>query len=200
MLFVGQREALRLAVVDDRQYELSEGGGDHGVHPSKMARYAGTSFPVRHLEGFEQFDALVGDIGEDPEADDRADLVEADLQLGGELEEVGEQPQEVGLVHRDVAILLGELLQQLLHQLAVAVVQEVHGELLQQLGDVLVGGDVVDHRLHPHPVLFAPLQQLQPPSLLLLRGTLVVGILLGPGLDGVDPGIPPAQVVVVAGG
>lgn len=27
-----------------------------------------------------------------------------------------------------------------------------------------------------------------------------MGILLGPGLDGVDPGVPPAQVVVVAGG
>ena len=57
VLFVGQREALRLAVVDDGQYELSEGGGDHEVHPSKMARYAGTSFPVRHLEGFELLDA-----------------------------------------------------------------------------------------------------------------------------------------------
>ena len=57
VLFVGQRPALRLAVVDDRQYELSEGGGDHEVHPSKMARYAGTLFPVRLLEGFELLDA-----------------------------------------------------------------------------------------------------------------------------------------------
>ena len=93
-----------------------------------------------------------------------------DLELGGKLKEVGEpeQPQEVGLVHRDVAILPGELLQQLLHQLAVAVVQEVHGELLQQLGDVLVGGDVVDHRLHPHPVLPTLLQQLLTMLLLLV--------------------------------
>ena len=94
--------------------------------------------------------------------------MEADLELGGELKEVGEQPQEVGLVHRDVAVLPGELLQQLLHQLAVAVVQEVHGELLQQLGDVLVGGDVVDHRLHPHPVLSTLLQQLLTVLLLLV--------------------------------
>ena len=56
VLFVGQGQALRLAVVDDRLDELSE-GGDHEVHPSKMARYAGTSFPVRHLGGFQQLDA-----------------------------------------------------------------------------------------------------------------------------------------------
>ena len=55
VLFVGQRQALRLAVVDDRLYELSE--GDHEVHPSKMVRYAGTWFPVRLLEGFELLDA-----------------------------------------------------------------------------------------------------------------------------------------------
>ena len=56
VLFVGQGQALRLAVVDDGLYELSE-GGDHEVHPSKMARCAGTSFPVRYLEGLEQLDA-----------------------------------------------------------------------------------------------------------------------------------------------
>ena len=90
--------------------------------------------PCSPPRGFRAARRLVGDIGGDPEADDRADLVKPDLELGGELKEVFEQPQEVGLVHRDVAILLGELLQQLLQQLVVAVVlQEVQGELLRKL-------------------------------------------------------------------
>merc|ERR1719234_2000636 len=159
VLFVRHGQALRLPVVDDRLDELSQ-GRHHQVHPPQMARDAGASFSVGNFKGFKKLDALVGDIGEDPEADDGPDLVQPDLKLRGKLEEVGEQPEEVGLVHGDVAILTRELLQELLNQFAVAVVQKVHRELLQKLGDVLVGGDVVHHGLHPHSVFPTLLQKL----------------------------------------
>merc|ERR1719237_1232667 len=169
VLLVRHGQALRLAVVDNRLDELPQ-GGHHQVHPSQMARDAGASFSVGNFKGFKKLDSLVGDIGEDPEADYGSNLVQADLKLGGKLEEVGEQPEEVGLVHRDVTVLPRELLEQLFHELAVAVVQEVHCELLQKLRDVLVGGDVVDHGLHPHPVFPALLQQLLTMLLLLVVG------------------------------
>ena len=53
----------------------------------------------------------------------------------------------MGLVHLKVRV-LQQLLAQGLDEGGVALEEEVHRELLEQVGDVLLGGDVVDEGLH----------------------------------------------------
>ena len=61
-------------------------------------------------------------------------LIITNLQLSGKLEEVGEEPEEVGLVHGGPGgLVAGEVGQELLHQTRVAIVEEVNSELFQQL-------------------------------------------------------------------
>ena len=75
------------------------------------------------------------------------DKLHLDLELRGELQKVSDEPEEVGLVHLKVRV-LQQLLAQGLDEGGVALEEEVHRELLEQVGDVLLGGDVVDEGLH----------------------------------------------------
>jgi hypothetical protein len=101
----------------------------------------GPLLPGGELHGLDQLHTLVGDVGERGEGEHGPDPVQPHLQLAGELEEVGDEPEEVGLVQVHGGVVLRQLLEQFFYQAGVARQQEVQRELHQQLRDVLAPKD-----------------------------------------------------------
>ena len=82
-------------------------------------------------------------------------MLEVEFELRCELEEVRDEPEEVGRVDLDVDV-REELAVEVLHQDTVTFEEEVHRELLEDVGDVLVGREVVEQPFHVNSNKEAP--------------------------------------------
>ena len=112
--------------------ELPERGHDQ-VHPPQMW----LQVLLTNGQVLTHTDPLKGQVGEDFETEDGTDDLQVQLQLGGEFEEVGDEPEEMGFVHGQTRI-IGQLLFQEGHEWTVTFQQEMDSELPENVRNVLL--------------------------------------------------------------
>lgn len=65
------------------------------MNPSQTRQQIVVWLAVQLLQLFAQHDAFVGKIADDFERQNGVDVLQVKLELGGELQEIGHQPEEV---------------------------------------------------------------------------------------------------------